>query len=123
MDEDAKQTHVLIVGAGPAGLTLGCELARRGVDCTLAEKNAGPFTGSRGKGLQPRTQEILEDLGVLDEVRAHGALYPPLQVWQDGQVVHTGRMDPLRDVTRRTCRTPTSGCCPSGGPVSCSPAG
>jgi 2-polyprenyl-6-methoxyphenol hydroxylase-like FAD-dependent oxidoreductase len=99
MDEDAKQTHVLIVGAGPAGLTLGCELARRGVDCMLAEKNAGPLTGSRGKGLQPRTQEILEDLGVLDEVRAHGALYPPLQVWQDGQVVYTGRMDPLRDVT------------------------
>ena len=97
--DDTGQTQVLIVGAGPAGLTLACELARRGVDCVLAEKSAGPFTGSRGKGLQPRTQEIFEDLGILDEVRAHGGLYPPLQVWQDGQVVYTGRMDPLRDVT------------------------
>jgi len=96
---DTGQTQVLIVGAGPAGLTLACELARRGVDCVLAEKNAGPFTGSRGKGLQPRTQEIFEDLGILDEVRAHGGLYPRLQVWQDGQVVYNGRMDPLRDVT------------------------
>jgi 2-polyprenyl-6-methoxyphenol hydroxylase-like FAD-dependent oxidoreductase len=94
-----EQTQVLIIGAGPAGLTLGCELARRGVDFVLAEKDAGPFTGSRGKGLQPRTQEIFADLGVLDEVRAHGGLYPPLQVRQNGQVVHEGRMDPLREVT------------------------
>jgi 2-polyprenyl-6-methoxyphenol hydroxylase-like FAD-dependent oxidoreductase len=93
------QTEVLIIGAGPAGLVLGCELARRGIRCLVAEKDAGPFAGSRGKGMQPRTQEILEDLGVLPQVREHGGLYPPLRVNQGGLVVFEGRMDPLSEVT------------------------
>jgi 2-polyprenyl-6-methoxyphenol hydroxylase-like FAD-dependent oxidoreductase len=93
------QTEVLIIGAGPTGLVLGCELARRGVRCLIAEKDAGPFTGSRGKGLQPRTQEIFEDLGVARQVRAHGGLYPPIRANQEGQVVFEGRMDPLSEAT------------------------
>lgn len=68
---------VLICGAGAAGLTLAIELARRGVSFRLVEKMDGPFGGSRGKGIQPRTQEIFEDLGILDRVVAAGGLYPP----------------------------------------------
>ena len=93
------ETAVLIVGAGPAGLVLACELARRNVDCLVAEKDAQLFAGSRGKGLQPRTQEVLEDLGVLDQVRAHGGLYPPIRARDGGQVVFEGRMDPLSEAT------------------------
>lgn len=37
----------------------------------------GPFRGSRGKGIQPRTQEVFEDLGIIDRVVAAGGLYPP----------------------------------------------
>ena len=92
-------TQVLIVGAGPAGLMLGCELARRGIDSLVVEQDAQPPAGSRGKGLQPRTQEIFEDLGILADVQALGGLYPALQVHRDGQVVFEGRMDPLREVT------------------------
>src|ERR1700734_3370502 len=95
--EPVTRVPVLVAGAGPAGLTMACELARRGVGCLVAERNAGPFAGSRGKGLQPRTQEIFEDLGVLDEVRADGSLYPPLQAIAGRQVVFEGRMDPLRE--------------------------
>jgi 2-polyprenyl-6-methoxyphenol hydroxylase-like FAD-dependent oxidoreductase len=95
----AVRTSVLVVGGGPAGLVLGCELARRGIDCVVAEKDGGPFGGSRGKGLQPRTQEVLEDLGVLDQVREAGGLYPPIQAHQGGQVVFEGRMDPLSEPT------------------------
>lgn len=68
---------VLICGAGAAGLTLAIELARRGISFRLIEKMGAPFQGSRGKGIQPRTQEVLEDLGVLDRVVAAGGLYPP----------------------------------------------
>ncbi len=98
-DAARTQTEVLIIGAGPTGLMLGCELARRGVSCLVAEQEAGPFTGSRGKGLQPRTQEIFEDLGVLPQVRAHGGLYPPIRATSGGHVVFEGRMDPLSQPT------------------------
>ena len=68
---------VLICGAGAAGLTLAIDLARRGVSFRLVEKMSAPFNGSRGKGIQPRTQEVFEDLGILDRVVATGGLYPP----------------------------------------------
>jgi 2-polyprenyl-6-methoxyphenol hydroxylase-like FAD-dependent oxidoreductase len=74
---------VLICGAGAAGLTLAIELARRGVSFRLVEKKDGPFQGSRGKGIQPRTQEIFEDLGILDRIVAAGGLYPPQRAYRD----------------------------------------
>src|SRR5262245_33510020 len=60
------ETRVVIVGAGPTGLTLALDLARRGIAFRLIEAAETPFAGSRGKGIQPRTLEILEDLGVVD---------------------------------------------------------
>lgn len=68
---------VLICGAGAAGLTMAIELARRGVSFRLIEKMDQAFRGSRGKGIQPRTQEIFEDLGILDRIVAVGGVYPP----------------------------------------------
>ncbi|RMQ24208.1 hypothetical protein ALQ07_01902 [Pseudomonas syringae pv. actinidiae] len=44
---------VLIIGSGPTGLTLACDLARRGINVRIIEKAAVPFNGSRGKGIQP----------------------------------------------------------------------
>ncbi|MFF9348196.1 FAD-dependent monooxygenase [Streptomyces sp. NPDC014734] len=77
--------EVLIVGAGPCGLALGCDLARRGVRSLVVERSSGLFPGSRGKGIQPRTREVLDDLGVGDAVRAHGGPAPVGMVWQDGE--------------------------------------
>jgi len=74
---------VLICGAGAAGLTLAIDLARRGVSFRLIEKMDGPFRGSRGKGIQPRTQEIFEDLGIVDRIVAVGGLYPPQREYRD----------------------------------------
>src|SRR5580693_10430914 len=74
---------VLICGAGAAGLTLAIDLARRGVSFRLIEKMDGAFRGSRGKGIQPRTQEIFEDLGIVDRIVAVGGLYPPQREYRD----------------------------------------
>ncbi|MEU0680476.1 FAD-dependent oxidoreductase [Streptomyces albogriseolus] len=80
-----SDTPVLIVGAGPTGLTLGIDLARRGVEALVVEREEGLFPGSRGKGLQPRTMEVFDDIGVLDAVRAGGGRYPVGMLWRDGK--------------------------------------
>ncbi|ROM34161.1 2-polyprenyl-6-methoxyphenol hydroxylase [Pseudomonas poae] len=74
---------VLICGAGAAGLTLAIDLARRGIDFRLIEKNHQPFHGSRGKGIQPRSQEVFEDLGILDRLVAVGGVYPTDRRYRD----------------------------------------
>ncbi|MFG1608224.1 FAD-dependent monooxygenase [Actinoplanes sp. NPDC049265] len=72
------ESSVTIVGAGPTGLTLAIELLRRGVPHRIFEALPAPFAGSRGKGLQPRTLDVLDDLGVLDRFLAHGCEYPAM---------------------------------------------
>jgi 2-polyprenyl-6-methoxyphenol hydroxylase-like FAD-dependent oxidoreductase len=69
-------TMILIAGAGPTGLTLAVDLARRGISFRLIDAALLPFEGSRGKGLQPRTLEIFEDLGVVEHILGAGVLYP-----------------------------------------------
>nr|BEK65490.1 FAD-dependent oxidoreductase [Kitasatospora purpeofusca] len=85
MTHAPTRTEVIVVGAGPTGLTLACDLARRGVPALLVEQAGALFPGSRGKGLQPRTQEVFEDLGLLAAVRAAGRPYPRMLNWEDGE--------------------------------------
>jgi len=73
-------TQVMIVGAGPTGLTLGIELARRSVSFRLIDAGEGPFRGSRGKGIQPRTLEVFEDLGIIRAILKAGVPYPGFRV-------------------------------------------
>jgi 2-polyprenyl-6-methoxyphenol hydroxylase-like FAD-dependent oxidoreductase len=100
-------TDVLIVGAGPTGLALGIDLARRGVEALVVEKADRLFPGSRGKGLQPRTMEVFDDLGVVDEILAVGGAYPLQMVWQDGERVGEHRMfDPAEPTEDSPYNTP-----------------
>ncbi|MFE2188205.1 FAD-dependent oxidoreductase [Streptomyces sp. NPDC059455] len=77
------EPEVIICGAGAAGLTLAIDLARRNVGFLLIDKAAGPFLGSRGKGIQPRSQEVFEDLGVIDRIVASGGEYPVQRFYTD----------------------------------------
>ncbi|MEV0614599.1 FAD-dependent monooxygenase [Nonomuraea sp. NPDC050404] len=74
------KTHVLIVGAGPTGLTLAVDLARRGVACRIVDQAPEPSGGSKGKGLQPRTLEVFDDLGVVGPILAAATPYPPARL-------------------------------------------
>ena len=100
MMDISRGYQVLIVGAGPTGLTLAIELARRGIAFRLIEAADGPFAGSRGKGLQPRTLEVFDDLGVIDAVLAAGMPYPRLRIhggpfsWRAGSL---GTLKPTTD--------------------------
>ncbi len=84
-------TEVLIIGAGPTGLTLACELARRSVGFRLIEAAPGPQAGARGKGIQPRSLEVFEALGIVERVLAHGQMAMPMRVTAaNGQVTFGG---------------------------------
>ncbi|MEV0292070.1 FAD-dependent monooxygenase [Nocardia sp. NPDC050710] len=61
-------TDVLIAGAGPVGLTAAVELARRGVRCRIVDALAEPPQYAKAVGIQPRTLEVFEGMGVLREV-------------------------------------------------------
>lgn len=80
---------VVIAGAGPTGLTLAIELARRGVACRVLDRAPTLFPGSRGKGLQPRTLEVFDDLGVIGAVLAAGEAFPPMRLYRGAEVVWT----------------------------------
>lgn len=87
----------MIAGAGPTGLTLAIDLARRGLDVRIIDKATEFFAGSRGDGLQPRTLEVFEDLGVLHQVLAQGRSLPTIRVYLDGKFATERRMaEPLQ---------------------------
>jgi len=71
---------VLVIGAGPTGTVLAIDLARRGLNVRIIDSNSTSFPGSRAKGIQPRSLELFDDLGVLDQILAAGSLYPLLGI-------------------------------------------
>ncbi len=74
-------TDVLIVGAGPAGLTAAIELARRGIACRVVDKRTEPSAqADKAIGIQCRTMEIWEDIGIAREAMDVG-------IWLNGQTV------------------------------------
>ncbi|MDO8421393.1 MAG: FAD-dependent monooxygenase [Parvibaculum sp.] len=99
---DFSQTDcdVLIVGAGPAGLTLAIDMARRGVSALLIEKRATPALASKGKGIQPRSLEVFHNLGVIDNVMAEGRPYPRLRFHEAGSVPSDFDMMAIKEPTR-----------------------
>ncbi|WP_225731440.1 MULTISPECIES: FAD-dependent monooxygenase [unclassified Nocardia] len=93
---------VLIVGAGPTGLTLACDLARRGVPHRIVDRAAEPFIGSRAKGLQARTMEVFDDLGIIDRILDGGETFPKFRLYQGYTVVWERTVDELLGVPARS---------------------
>ena len=62
-----------------AGLTAALELARRGVAVRVLDAAPAPFPGSRGKGLQPRSLELLDVAGVTDRLVSLGRTTLPIR--------------------------------------------
>jgi 2-polyprenyl-6-methoxyphenol hydroxylase-like FAD-dependent oxidoreductase len=76
---DTPQTNVLVVGAGPVGLTLALDLARRRIPCRIIDQASTYPIGTRGRGINARTQEVFEALGVLKLLSAYAE---PNRVWR-----------------------------------------
>jgi 2-polyprenyl-6-methoxyphenol hydroxylase-like FAD-dependent oxidoreductase len=65
-------SEVLIVGAGPTGLTLAIDLGKRGVRCTLIEQKPRPAFLPKMERVNARTMEIYRRMGMAQQIRAAG---------------------------------------------------
>jgi len=90
-------TEVLVVGAGPTGLMLANQLARRGVRIRIIDRHAGPARESRALGVQARTLEIYSHLGIADQAVALGKKADGAVLWAEGR--RAARV-PLGDIGR-----------------------
>ena len=90
-------TDVLIVGAGPTGLMLANQLARRGVRALIIDRHAGPALQTRALGVQARTLEIYAQLGIVDRALELGKRATGANLWAEGR--RTARV-PVGDIGR-----------------------
>jgi 2-polyprenyl-6-methoxyphenol hydroxylase-like FAD-dependent oxidoreductase len=80
---------VLVVGAGPTGLTMAIELARRGVDVDIIDVSAGPAVETRALGVQARTLELFDRIEVADAAIAKGLPVAAFSVFSENKpIVH-----------------------------------
>ncbi|MCK6520219.1 FAD-dependent oxidoreductase [Myxococcota bacterium] len=79
--------EVLIVGAGPVGLSLALDLARRGVSVRIIDARAEPSPVSRATEVQPRTLEIFEAMGVARALIGEGVKILGLDLRDDGELI------------------------------------
>ena len=90
-------TDVLIVGAGPTGLMLANQLARRGVRALIIDRHPGPALQTRALGVQARTLEIYAQLGIIDHALELGKRATGANLWAEGR--RTARV-PVGDIGR-----------------------
>lgn len=85
-----RTTDVLVVGAGPTGLTVAVELARRGVGCQVIDKLAAPpGQADKAIGVHCRTMELWEEQGIVREAMDAG-------VWLTGNMVFVNGVETHR---------------------------
>ena len=102
---------VLIVGAGPVGLTLACELARHGAHCRIIDQLPAPSPHCRAIGVTPRTLEVWDDMGIAPEMIREGVWikgarsiingYPPVDKLADYSFLPFAHLGLPQDATER----------------------
>ena len=79
------ECDVLIVGAGPTGLMLANQLARRGVRASIIDRHPGPARETRALGVQARTLEIYSHLGLARKALELGKPGTGANIWAEGR--------------------------------------
>lgn len=78
-------TNVLIVGAGPTGLALACQLIRYGIDFVIIDKREGLTPYSKAIGVQARTLEIYQQIDLADSLVDEGLITKGVRLLEGGQ--------------------------------------
>ncbi|MBF6165301.1 FAD-dependent monooxygenase [Streptomyces gardneri] len=100
------ETSVVIVGAGPAGLTAAITLADAGVDFVLLDRLSEGANTSRAAVVHARTLEVLEQLGIAEELVATGDVVARFTVHDGGRTLATIDFDGLPTRYPYTLMTP-----------------
>jgi 2-polyprenyl-6-methoxyphenol hydroxylase-like FAD-dependent oxidoreductase len=93
MNLESQERPVLIVGAGPTGLTAAMELARLGVRVRVVDKAGEPSTTSKALAIQARTLELLRPRGVGDEMLRRGQKASGTAIYGRGRKLATVELD------------------------------
>lgn len=101
----SENDRVLIAGAGPVGCSAALYLAQRGIPVTLVEAGAALPEDLRASTFHPPTLDMLDDLGVVDQLLEQGIVCPEWQ-YRDtrGGVVANWDLGVLKDDTRHPYR-------------------
>lgn len=86
MVDAITRTDVLIIGAGPTGLSLACQLVRYGIDFVILDKSAGVTSYSKALGVHARTLEIYEQLGIAGQAVEQGTIVGKVRMLAGGRV-------------------------------------
>ena len=79
------KTDVLIVGAGPTGLALACQLIRYGINFMIIDKREGITPYSKAIGVQARTLEIYQQIGLADSLVNQGLITRGVRLLEGGE--------------------------------------
>lgn len=79
-------TDVIIIGAGPTGLSLACQFIRYGIDFVIVEKNESHTKFSKAIGVQARTLEIYDQLGLAQPAIKEGEIVEMVRLIEGGEV-------------------------------------
>ncbi len=87
------EAQVLVVGAGPVGLTMAAELARHGVCARVVDKLVEPLPYCRATGVTPRTLEVYDDMGIAREMIDAGHWLEGMDIYVAGAPPREVRVD------------------------------
>ena len=88
-------TDVLVIGAGPTGLTMANVLARSGVDFRILDKSDGPVEETRALVVQAKTLELFDKLGLADRAVEEGRRIGAAELLKKGE--HIGKLTFFED--------------------------
>jgi len=81
-----RKVDVLIVGAGPVGMTTALMLNQRGLDVQVIDKSPGPCTHSNAMALAPSSLSLLSELGCLDALLEQGFKIERVDFFGEGRI-------------------------------------
>lgn len=88
-----ENADVLIVGAGPTGLTMACELLRHGITPRIIDKALAPTNKSKAFAIHARTLELLDNMGIAETFLNHGNICNAFDMYDRGESLVNAKFD------------------------------